>query len=102
MKRKKYRIINRKRFLTFVFMCVVLLTLTIVLFVNIKSSFGSTKENNIDYYIIRHGDTVWSVAEEFNTNKKVNIRDFVDIIIEENSINNSNLIPGEKIKIPIL
>ncbi len=101
MKKRKYKIINKKRFYTFISICIVTLAIAIALFFNIKTSFSSYNEGISKEYIVRNNDTVWKVAENFNSNN-VDIRTFVDLIIEENHISNSKLIPGEKIKIPAL
>ncbi len=96
---KKLRIKNKFRFYTFVFILTTVLFVTLFTFIGSNLSLGaSSKEMKYEYYTIRENDTIWDIATRFKSNK-MDIRDYVDIILYENEIKN-NIIPGSTIKIP--
>ena len=98
---RKNKLINRTRFYVALLLISFILSFTSII---TKKSFGDSL-NSQDYnyynYIVRNNDTIWNIAKKFNT-YKIDIREFIDIIIEENNINDSLILPGEKLRIPIL
>ncbi|QQK07612.1 cell division suppressor protein YneA [Miniphocaeibacter halophilus] len=99
---KKYKIVNKFKFYSFITISLAIILFLVLLFFNIGSSLGSNfNKIEYEYYTIRDNDTVWKIAEKYN-NKKIDIRDFVSIIIDENDLFDSNIIPGEKIRIPMI
>lgn len=97
---KKLRIKNKFRFYTFIFTLITIVFITLFIFTGSNLSLGaSSKQVEFEYYTIRENDTIWDIATRFKNNK-MDIRDYVDIILYENEINDNNIIPGSKIKIP--
>lgn len=100
---KKYKVVNKFRFYSFITISLAIILFLVLLFFNIGSSLGAnTNKTKYEYYTVRTEDTVWNIAEKYNNKNKADIRDFVNFIIEENNIHDSNIIPGEKIKVPII
>lgn len=99
---KNRRAIYKFKFYTIIIIVSLVFSLISILF---TYSNSNAKYNNRDYYyeyyIVKSNDTIWNIAVKFNT-FKIDIRDFVDIIIKENDIEESVIIPGEKLKIPII
>ena len=56
-------------------------------------SFEATNDSHLeDYYVVKKGDTLWEIANRYNTTIKK--------IIEDNDIENPNLIyPGTVLKV---
>lgn len=98
---KKLRIKNKFRFYTFIFTLITVLFVTLFIFTGSNLSLGaSSKQVEFEYYTIRKNDTIWDIATRFKSDK-MDVRDYVDIILYENEINN-NIIPGTKLRIPII
>ncbi|MDM8533216.1 LysM peptidoglycan-binding domain-containing protein [Clostridiaceae bacterium HSG29] len=99
MRAKKYRVVNKARFI----ISIVILT---VLFVSIFSLMTNTykahamKEVKYLEVIVNSGDTVWDIAKEYR-NEKQDVRELVYIILEVNEIENSMIYEGQIIRIPI-
>lgn len=95
----KYKIVNRKRFYSFLF--VTLLLISIIFFTLLFSIRAYSKEQiQYDYICVKEGDTLWNIAQYYNYN--IDIRKFVTIIKKENSLKNSIIYPGDVLKIPHL
>jgi nucleoid-associated protein YgaU len=50
---------------------------------------------------IQDGDNLWSLAEQYNRDAKVNIRDVVYEIYEVNGIDADDIQPGDTVFIPV-
>lgn len=85
--------------LKFIRMVSLTLLISFALFFTLKSSAsGLTKDSYIEVTVL-HGDTLWEIADQYNGEE--NIQKVVFDIIEFNNKQNSDLHPGEKLKIPI-
>jgi len=97
-KKKKYRIANKRRFITFV-------TLVILSFVVITGSamgcFSASSMDAIKYTTVevKYGDTLWNLARKYgNTNKDV--REVIYEICKLNNVSAETLQAGQFITIP--
>ena len=97
---KKIKVINKFRFYTFILISLLMIFSMTFLFINKSLGAGNLKGEYIDY-TVRYGDTVWSIAEKYQNNR-MEIRDLVDLIIDENKIDNSIVTQGEVVKIPVI
>ncbi|NLJ79089.1 MAG: LysM peptidoglycan-binding domain-containing protein [Tissierellia bacterium] len=96
----RYRIVNKKRFISFIMISIIFLLSIIFLFFQNNRVYSSTyKENYIVIKIIQ-GDTLWNIAMEYKP-EGYDIRKMVFEIIEYNDIENVNIHPGDLIKVPI-
>ena len=62
-----------------------------------------TKANSPDNYItviVQEGDSLWTIAKQFNNNK-LDIRKYIYLIQQQNGMKNSMLQPGQLIRIPL-
>lgn len=95
------RIVNKTKFVRTVGILIMLIISLIIFSKNAYSK--DITEYKEDY--IYAGDTLWSIAKsEIKNNpyfKNKDIREVIDIIKTANNLNNSDLVEGEKIKIPI-
>lgn len=92
---------KRKKVNTLKLFRMVTLTLLIcfaVLFTLKSTASGLTKDSYIEVTVLQ-GDTLWEIADQYN--EEENIQKVVFEIIEFNNKQNSDLYPGEKLKIPI-
>lgn len=97
---KKVKVVNKFRFYTFILIITAMIFSITFIFIN-KSLGANNIENSYIDYTVKAGDTVWSIAEKYQNNK-IEIRDFVDLIIDENKIDNSMVSQGEIVKIPVI
>lgn len=93
----KYKIVNMKRFKTFLFLITFLISLTFFILLSTITVYPK-EEVKYDYVCIKTGDTLWDIADDYNND--IDIRKFVDIIVKENSLSNAVIYPGDIIKIP--
>ncbi len=101
MKTKKYRIVNKSRFYTFI-------TLTLIIggiFTNTLLSTAKAYSNPADIpyeeIIIAEGDTLWYIALEFMP-QNYDVREMIYNIRQLNNMNTVSIHPGDKIKVPIV
>jgi len=99
MRRKKKTIVSNKfRFITFLSIVFLLITITLGSLLNIDVAYSSTYNK---FYKVRvvPGDTLWNLAMEYN-NSNTDIRKLVYDIKKVNNLDDSIIIPGDVIKIP--
>lgn len=97
-RRKKNRhYINSKVNIT-----ILLLIILISTVFSIYSLGENNETNQISYstYTILSGDTLWDVSTRYK-NPSDDTRDFIEKIVEANQLTSLNVIPGQKLLIPI-
>ena len=77
-----------------------IISITLLLFVMIPGKASNKKEVSYREYFVLKGDTVWSIASRFKT-EKMDIRDYMDEIEKTNEIKNSKIYENNKLIIPI-
>lgn len=97
---KKLRIVNKYKYYRFIFIILILIFSITFIFISKSIGAGYIENDFIEYSVMKE-DTVWSIAEKYGSSK-LEIRDFVDIIIDYNNLNNSEIVEDEIIKIPII
>ena len=95
------KIINRIKFVRSISILLIIICSVLIL---AKSTYSKVDIVYKEDYVYA-GDTIWSIAQQQSTyNKYFQNKDIRNIIDELKSINNlldSNLVEGEKIKIPV-
>ncbi|NMA87232.1 MAG: LysM peptidoglycan-binding domain-containing protein [Tissierellia bacterium] len=98
--KRKYKIVDKAKFIRFVFILVFLLLITIIFFQKINRVYGSLYEEQYIEVKVERGDTVWDIARKYMP-EKYDVRKMIFEIKEVNNMNNANIYPGDLIKIPI-
>lgn len=96
-KSRNYRLKNGRRLISVVlvfaaalmFLCAVNRTE-----VNAQDSTGLLR------IVVRPGDTLWDIAEEYNRDGQIDIRRFIHQIKKDNNLMTSGLTPGQVLYIP--
>lgn len=100
---RKYRIVNKKKFVFSVFIILIAILGVSLLFC--KSSYSSGEVQYKEVEVIK-GDTLWSIAGEENRNNAYyegkDIRFIVYDIDKLNNIGDSILREGDRIKVPTI
>ncbi len=92
---KKYRIINRKRFVTAI---AAIIAVTLILY---ACSFAYCRTNyEVCEFTVSEGDTLWGIAELY-TDGSVDIRKYIWEIKKLNGMGTAELMPGDVIIIPV-
>lgn len=76
-----------------------IISITLLLFVTIPGKASNKKEVSYREYFVLKGDTVWSIASRFKT-EKMDIRDYMYEIEKTNEIKNSKIYENNKLIIP--
>ena len=67
-------------------------------------TFGKTEDTatavHYELVDVNKGDTLWTIAEEYNT-KFDDVRDYIEVIKEFNNMKGSNIRSGESILVPV-
>lgn len=97
--KRKYVIVNKKRFYTFIILSLLLL---MVLFTFIVSTTKSHSQNEQIYneYRVGKGDTLWKISKYYSDDNK-DIRQFIYEIQKINQMETSAIYEGDIIKIPV-
>jgi len=95
---KKYKLVNKARFYSFITACIVLIFLGLLFFTN-EDARGECI-NKYDMVEIQYGDTLWDIASRYNNNSYEDLREFVYKIKRENDIFGDLLVPNTTLRIP--
>lgn len=79
---------------------ILIISITLLLFITIPGKASNKKEVSYREYFVLKGDTVWSIASRFKT-EKMDIRDYMYEIEKTNEIKNSKIYENNKLIIPI-
>lgn len=76
----------------------------IVFVISISSIKGEVLpfEFEYEYIEIEQGDTLYSIANEYNDKDYYTNKEYVELVADINSINKNNIKVGERILIPII
>ena len=80
-----------------IFMIIIIIMITIVLLISNKSTFENNSEYAIENYIVKNGDSLWSIGKN-NIGDHADIREWVYSVKDLNNISNE-IYPGENINI---
>lgn len=82
--------------------CYTLILLTLLAIVSAIATTAATalKISDTERYIVSGGDTLWSIASEYNTEAE-DVRDVMDDIMRLNGMKTPQLRIGEAITVPI-
>lgn len=92
----RYRIINKFRFFTCFFLISMLVF--IVLFTIIVDAKDNS-ETNLISVCIESGDTLWQLSNKY-ASRDMDIRDYINKVIEINQLKSVNIKPGQIINFP--
>jgi LysM repeat protein len=91
---KKFRLINKKRFYSFVIIVIIAVS-SLVFATNIKGESADVQYHKIT---VEKGDTLWGIAKRYNTDG--DIRSYINIIKKVNNISGSTIYEGDVILLP--
>jgi len=95
---KKYRIVNRFRFITFLVVCLLLLSLLVLPLFN--TCFARIKaEKAYVQIVVNYGDTLWQIAKDYGPNDR-DIRRVIYEICKLNSVSAESLKAGDVLLVP--
>lgn len=96
---KRMRIVNKRRFSVFMITTLSILFLTFGFLFNQIKSYGIDKKIDNQYHTVTYGETLWSIAEQYN-NESRDIRDYIAETKEINNIYKSEIMPGDQLVLP--
>lgn len=97
--KRKLKVVNRRRFFTSIFLIVVLCS---TLFLSLTFADSNSPKQYVQV-TVAYGDTVWSIASNFNHKyfeDTKDIRKIIHYINKENQIDSNIIYPGDVIIIP--
>ncbi len=78
----------------------VLLLITLLFLYSLITNYHHQRSNHYRLIIIKQGDTLWNIANQYK-DKKTDIRKFVLLIKKENDLIDSDIFPGQELRIPL-
>ncbi|MCF6464959.1 LysM peptidoglycan-binding domain-containing protein [Clostridium sp. Cult2] len=100
MRKRRYRIVDRKKFMSFIFITSITIIAIILMFTNNQKVYSSTYKDLYKEVIVKKGDTLWNIAID-NMPSNYDVRKMVFEIKEFNQMIDANIYPGDLIKVPI-
>lgn len=98
---KRYRVVNKQRFYTFISIVLVLIISMIFLFTNLNGAHSVIFEEDYKEIHILEGDTLWKIALE-NMSDEYDTRYLVYKLREFNDLESAKIYPGDTIKVPLI
>ena len=98
--KKRTVIVNRTKFFTFLTLAVVVLNVLLI-YAYTPSSTQADAVNKTQSITVAHGDTIWSIAEEYGSEDE-DIRNTIYKIKKLNNMKNAELKVGQNILVPII
>lgn len=95
-------IINKRRFYSFVLLAVLILSLLMVFlfaFISKREAYGAGMLEG-EEYIVKAGDSVWSIAGPIAEHQKRDVRDVVRDIYRSNGLADKTIHPGQSLVLP--
>lgn len=77
---------------------IITILLIVIVIIAIRLSNKEDKGYELTNYIVRAGDTLWSIAET-HAPEDMDIREYIYFIEEDNSIGNKSIYPEMELKI---
>lgn len=96
--KRKYIIINKFRFFTFI-LSLIVLTVCIILISTSSRAYSSIYEENYIEAKVKQGDTLWNIARK-HMPKDYDVRKMVFELKEFNDMDDVDIYPGDIIRIP--
>lgn len=96
---KRYVIINKRRFFTFITLTLLVLIAILTLIVSSHRSNGQ-EQIYFNEYRVGKGDTLWNISNYYSDDN-IDIRQFIHEIKKINDMETSAIYEGDIIKIPI-
>lgn len=94
----RYKVTDIRRFKRFMFMSI--LFISILVFASMTTLNAYSKDiPQFDYIKVVEGDTLWSIASDYDDNKE--IRQVIYEISEANNIQDASIYPGDIIMVPL-
>lgn len=94
----RYRVTNIKRFRTFIFSLVLIVSLIIFMIISTTKVYSANALKFESVYVEK-GDSLWKIASQYNNNLRID--DFIHTIEKLNNIKNSEIYPGDILLIPV-
>lgn len=91
---KNYKVKNKFRFISFII--VLIIGFSALVFVNVSAEDG-TESKTIR---VSSGDSLWSIAEENYDYKRHDIREYIFILRQINSLDEACIYPGQELILP--
>ena len=96
---KKYRIVNKVRFTTFLTAFILTTVISLSALFGYSDVAASNIPNYVEYYV-ESGDTLWDIAHEYAP-ENMNVKQFIYEICVHNDTDASHLQAGQVIEIPL-
>lgn len=96
---KKYRVVNKKRFVVAISIMIMLVSTIAMLIVNATADDPYLYIDTGHWYVSK-GNTLWSIAE-LHSNDQHDTRKVIEIIKELNNKTNSTIYAGETLIVPL-
>jgi len=96
--KRRMRLVNRKRFVTVVVTFVMIIMASVSV---IGSAISVDAPPQYTKLVVKHGDTLWSIASEYGPSN-MDIREYINEIEKVNVIENSFLAEGRELLLPDL
>ena len=93
---KKYKIVNKYRFFTIV--CLILVILFASMFFIVVNAKSTTAVVLVPVYV-SEGDNLWQLSAQYSDGK-IDIRNYIDNVMDINNLTDANIKPGEIIMFP--
>ncbi|TJX62969.1 LysM peptidoglycan-binding domain-containing protein [Soehngenia saccharolytica] len=101
MKAKRIIIYNPRRFFLFTTLLIIILSIIIGSFLNLNKSYGQGEDKQFEYYVVKKGDTLWSIVSNHYSDK-YDPRHLIYQVKYYNSLEDNIIYEGDTLKLPTL
>lgn len=97
---KRYMIINKKRFFTFITISLLLLIILITMIVSFSNAYSVEQDAYIEYRVGK-GDSLWKISDYYSPGQ-MDIRQFIYEVQKLNDMETGAIYENDIIKIPLI
>jgi len=101
VKSKRFIIYNPKRFILFTLILILIFSIIIANVLNLNKSYGQDVNKEFEYYVVKKGDTLWSIVNDHYPNK-YDPRNLIFQVKHLNALKDNFIYEGDTLKLPVL
>ncbi len=91
---------TNKKFIVLAVVSIVAVLICVLAVNKVSASQHSKREKMVTSVVVKEGDSLWEIANEYYSDEYESIDDYIEDIMKTNNISSTNIIVGNSLIIP--